>query len=68
MLKWQLIEIQILRLTLRLSFFDKRGLIMRYCLLRHFQLDKLLNPKLITSYDRVDTFANVVKNGNASFK
>jgi hypothetical protein len=34
--KWQLIERQIVILTIRLSFFDNRGLLLRYCLLRHF--------------------------------
>ena len=48
-IKWQLIESKIVNLVLRLSHFDNRGLLLRYCLLRHFELDKVLNPNLITA-------------------
>ena len=47
--KWQLIESQIVNLALKLSYFDNRGLLVRYCLLRHFELEKVLNPKLIST-------------------
>lgn len=66
--KWQLIERKIVALVIRLSHFDNRGLLLRYCLLRHFELEKALNPKLVTTKDHVDQFSIAIQQGGAIYE